>query len=161
MKEFVDKLIKRLEEETIALEDNYGDLVECIPKEIAISIVNQLAEECKQKPLQSNDLMIVSSLPSLYPLQDFEEEAVHRVVAKNATVGGWIPCSEKMPADCGEDWVLVQIKEKNNGYLWIPEVGEHRKDGWWLMNMDDDPLGSAFEVIAWQPLPAPYQPKGE
>lgn len=37
-------LVGRLEEESLALEDNFGELVDCIPKDIAIKIVNQLAE---------------------------------------------------------------------------------------------------------------------
>lgn len=48
MKEFVKKLIGRLEEETIALEDNYGDEVKCIPSEVVFEIVNQLAEEYEE-----------------------------------------------------------------------------------------------------------------
>lgn len=75
----------------------------------------------------------------------------------------WIPCSKKLPSDCGCDWVLAQIQE-DNGYLWIPRVMEYRKskDDW--CGMDED-LGwlknhnGAFKVIAWMPLPEPY--KGE
>lgn len=37
----VEKVVKQLEEETIALEDNYGELVECIPKNLAIDIVRK------------------------------------------------------------------------------------------------------------------------
>lgn len=35
----VDRVVKALEEEVIALEDNYGDLVECIPKDVVFDIV--------------------------------------------------------------------------------------------------------------------------
>ena len=76
-------------------------------------------------------------------------------------VGGWIPVSERLPKDCEEDWVLVQIKEKDCGFLWIPRVGEERNGKWWLTD-DDEPLEDIFEVIAWQPLPEPYKAeKGE
>lgn len=37
----LDRIAERLEDETIALEDDYGDFVECIPKEIAIEIVKE------------------------------------------------------------------------------------------------------------------------
>ena len=37
----MERIMQRLEDETIALEDNYGDFVECIPKEIAIEIVKE------------------------------------------------------------------------------------------------------------------------
>lgn len=39
-----ERVVERLEEETIALEDNYGDLVECVPKDIAIEIVKEEGE---------------------------------------------------------------------------------------------------------------------
>ena len=68
----------------------------------------------------------------------------------------WIPVSERLPKDCEEDWVLVQIKEKDCGFLWIPRVGEERNGKWWLTD-DDEPLEDIFEVIAWQPLPEPYK----
>ena len=75
-------------------------------------------------------------------------------------VGGWIPVSERLPKDCGEDWVLVQIKEKDCGFLWIPRVGEERNGKWWLTD-DEKPLEDMFEVIAWQPLPEPYKESEE
>lgn len=37
----MERIMERLEDETIALEDDYGDFVECIPKEIAIEIVKE------------------------------------------------------------------------------------------------------------------------
>lgn len=68
----------------------------------------------------------------------------------------WIPVSERLPKDCEEDWVLVQIKEKDCGFLWIPRVGEERNGKWWLAD-DEKPLEDMFEVVAWQPLPEPYK----
>ena len=68
---------------------------------------------------------------------------------------GWIPCSERLPKireDC-----LVTVKY--TGFMgmhgvWI-KTGHLENDGtWW-----GDCAGG--EVIAWQPLPEPYQPKGE
>lgn len=94
MKEFIEKLIGRLKgrekyyhecaldeimknghtldaEGFLGKEDAYGDV---------LSIVNQLAEEYGNQVISSNDLEIIGALPSLYPLQDFEEEAIQRVV---------------------------------------------------------------------------------
>lgn len=70
---------------------------------------------------------------------------------------GWIFCKDAMPADYGEDWVLVQVQDKMDGFLWIPRVGEFRKhtNSWWIQdhdiwNMADEP---DFEVIAWRTIP--------
>ena len=73
----------------------------------------------------------------------------------------WISVSEMLPSDCGFDWVLAQI-QADNGYLWIPQVMEYRKakDDWYSNN---DHLGwlkdhnGVFKVVAWIPLPKPYE----
>ena len=68
---------------------------------------------------------------------------------------GWIPCSEKLP-DVRQD-VLVTVKYTGfmgmHGY-WIKTGHMESENDWW-----GDCAGG--EVIAWQPLPQPYQPKGE
>ena len=68
---------------------------------------------------------------------------------------GWIPCSEKLP-DVRQD-VLVTVKYTGfmgmHGY-WIKTGHMEAENDWW-----GDCAGG--EVIAWQPLPLPYQPKGE
>ena len=68
---------------------------------------------------------------------------------------GWIPCSEKLP-ELRKD-VLVTVKYTGfmgmHGY-WIKTGHMEAENDWW-----GDCAGG--EVIAWQPLPKPYQPKGE
>ena len=182
MKEFVEKLIGRLEEEklhyflTIA---NTGDekldaIYEAVANAIDtnILIVNQLAEEYKPQ-LNDNDLMIVESLPSLYPMKEFEEEALQRVIgcAKKEYNNGWIVFTQremteeekevygedleyildcKLPDD-GEE-IIVCYK---NGYV-DTDTFIRDTDGCYLDSGND----FIDDVIAWMPLPAPYQ-KGE
>ena len=59
---------------------------------------------------------------------------------------GWISCSERLPKnDC---YCLVTTSDMEIG---IREYGYSKGFGW-----------DGFErIIAWQPLPQPYQPKGE
>lgn len=74
----------------------------------------------------------------------------------------WIPCSERLPNNDEYDWVLAQVQE-DNGFMWLPKVMEYRqsKDDWycdsefggWLKERH----GDAFKVIAWMPLPEPYE----
>ena len=68
---------------------------------------------------------------------------------------GWISCSEKLP-ELRQD-VLVTVKYTGfmgmHGY-WIKTGHMEAENDWW-----GDCAGG--EVIAWQPLPSPYQPKGE
>ena len=67
---------------------------------------------------------------------------------------GWIPCSEKLP-DVRQD-VLVTVKYTGfmgmHGY-WIKTGHMEAENDWW-----GDCAGG--EVIAWQPLPKPFQ-KGD
>ena len=68
---------------------------------------------------------------------------------------GWIPCNEKLP-ELRKD-VLVTVKYTGfmgmHGY-WIQTGHMEAENDWW-----GNCAGG--EVIAWQPLPEPYQPKGE
>ena len=59
---------------------------------------------------------------------------------------GWIPCSERLPEnDC---YCLVTTSDMESD---IREYGYSKGFGW-----------DGFErIIAWQPLPLPYQPNGE
>lgn len=71
----------------------------------------------------------------------------------------WIPCNERMPEEhmdkelhMSSDLVQVtMIDEDGNSYV----LDDCTLDGEWCN------AGDLFEVIAWQPLPAPYPPKGE
>ena len=69
--------------------------------------------------------------------------------------GGWISCSDRLPEirqDC-----LVTVRY--TGFMgmhgfWVKTGHMESENDWW-----GDCSGG--EVIAWQPLPEPYHPKGE
>ena len=65
---------------------------------------------------------------------------------------GWIPCSERMQED---EQVVLTCKCKSISILRYSTKTNHwyelSGNWWWSANM----------VTAWQPLPQPYQPKGE
>lgn len=66
--------------------------------------------------------------------------------------GGWISCSDLLPEESGEYLTWVEY----DGYRFIA-IDEIDCDGIikkWNCSTD-------YKVIAWQPLPQPYQPKGE
>lgn len=111
-------------------------MAECY--EHAIEIVNQVAEEYgKDANVPSND--------------------------------GWIPCSNNQEPKEGKFYNVTifdgeDYRTEPAYYARIGYLGQRNiKARWWtdctsyaeLIEEDDD------KVIAWQPLPAPYQPKGE
>lgn len=70
---------------------------------------------------------------------------------------GWIPCSERLP-EPGKRY-LVSCVWKDEDYK-RPAVYDavFGGDGLWHTH-NYEPV--SYEVIAWQPLPEPYNPKGE
>ncbi|MBO5155294.1 MAG: DUF551 domain-containing protein [Eubacterium sp.] len=71
---------------------------------------------------------------------------------------GWIPCSERWP----ENPHVTEYEEYPEYIVMIeggdePTTLQYAGDGKWFEQSDD----SWYKVTAWQPLPAPYQQKGE
>lgn len=60
----------------------------------------------------------------------------------------WIPCENELPKETG--YYLVTYKKNENLLV-----------GYWLFNGIDFNQTEEVEVLYWQPLPAPYNPKGE
>ena len=67
---------------------------------------------------------------------------------------GWIPCSERLPED-GETYLVTNAES----------FGQcHTYKGWYdgkhkIWHMEEN-FERKMNVVAWQPLPQPYQPKG-
>ena len=131
MKEFVEKLIERLEE---LKEDSINENCPVVPNSedsemehscascflnASIKIVNQLAEE--YNPPKSRGLE-----------------------------NGWIPCSERLPEVL--QWVLIQTKQGDMDV--VKYIGETKCWGYDFYHRIHQRM-----VIAWQPLPKPYKPE--
>ena len=78
----------------------------------------------------------------------------------NAWSNGWIPCSERLPDEAFGCLVTVMDCEPSTQTEFeniLPYFVGYDGETW----NDADGEEIPFEVVAWQPLPAPYQPKGE
>ena len=131
MKEFIEKLIGRLEEISVEntcsdcpykakcdevqehINDETTDLCGATIKALSIEIVNQLAEEYNN---------------------------------------GWIACSERLP-DAEAD-VLLSLRS-----LDIYTGFRANTEG--MFYVEGEGYVEYENVLAWQPLPEPYKPKGE
>jgi len=72
----------------------------------------------------------------------------------------WIPCSERLPEEDNVE-VLCTVKQQSitdHSETIIVEQGCYFY-GTWLLSYDNQRVNCTREVIAWQPLPSPYQPK--
>ena len=95
------------------------------------AIINQVAEE-------------YSHVSTCYLQSPCEYQTKDIIVDVNS---GWIPCSERFP----ESYVDVLVTVRNFEY---PQIG-HLECGIWYA--DDDVRFLQDAVIAWQPLPKPYE----
>ena len=155
----IAKILGRLEEERkMCLKESALISASCIERMKAI--VQEVAKEYDNA--SDNDLAVVSSLPSLYPLQPFEEEAIHKVVV-SAKDGGWIPCSERLPQEDEPEKALCEIVNitLKNGAVTVGWCNRFIEKWYVVDEHCDYPIPYKYEdVTAWQPLPTPYQ-KGE
>ena len=137
MQEVFEKIIEKLEEY------EYENLVEHD---------SEMANHCKQ---DCNDVSDCTLCVWDKAIEIVKQEAEKFVPDTNVGNNGWIPCSEKLP-ELRQD-VLVTVKYTGfmgmHGY-WIQTGHMEAENDWW-----GNCAGG--EVIAWQPLPEPYQPKGE
>ena len=82
-------------------------------------------------------------------------EIVNRAAAEYNN--GWIPCSEPPKTS---DYILLSFSNFS-----VPMVGryEENDDGgaYYIGDEDKSCVSQDIFVNAWQPLPEPYQPKGE
>ena len=167
MKDFIEKLIERLEEiynrndkaKKEAYEEReweYFDLFMHRNEGVytSISIANQLAEEYintstdtsseRNKALDSLHKKILSN-PKMCEIVT-EEEIMALVEAKN---NGWIPCSDRLPDEDGT-YLVQQDDEKINILCYC--------NGWNCTYMDVDKtrwsnVAERKNIVAWQSLP--------
>lgn len=143
MKQFIDKLIERLEEEHERCINRYGVLGGNLPAmevKQCMEIINQLAEEHKDD-IQTID---VSELLG-------ESEQVN---------DGWISVEDKLPELTEGTECFKQSKCCLTTLRWwdgdmTESVGWYNQSGVW--NEDS----KNCKVVAWMPLPPKYQPKGQ
>ena len=183
MKEFINKLISRLEEEKAKDICDNTRCVECHQRyktdcrddcyqpmqmlvyDNAISIVNQLAEEYNNESVKG-DLISRSAL-----LKQFAEATpygcgtvgikfVDELIKNQPTVcnDGWIPCSSGELPKSGKS-VILSYKDR------FLTQADGTCEGWYdapnmMWHLTDYEYSDNVEVIAWRERLAPYQPKG-
>lgn len=80
-----------------------------------------------------------------------ECQAIIELIDKQPKVNEWIPCSERLPDD--KDYVLICAAGPDEGVFIAYYVEESNK---WLYETDEG-LYYEVHVLAWMPLPDPYQ----
>ena len=82
---------------------------------------------------------------------------------------GWVPVSERMPDVCGYPVLLTvenafgqrRVCKAFTNYMEEGELLFYTNEKEYCQQLTSSILSESWKPIAWQPLPAPYQPKGE
>ena len=137
MKEFIEKLIGRLEE----CEERYDDVSFAQLSEFGITLDYKYAEGKRDGVAES--ISIVNQLAEEYNNTSTD------------TSSGWIACSERLPDIEGNtsDTVLVCTID---GFQHMAFWCDDEKWRYCESGMIKKPM-EWTEIIAWQPLPAPYK----
>lgn len=164
MKEFIEKLIGRLEELNLdgirMIEDGKYELIR---KKEAISIVNELTEEYNTSTDTSRECnKALDSLHKKILKSRFAEEVTEAEVKAlvEAKSNGWIPCSERLPQESEPVGTLCQVVNVmlKNGIVTSGWCNRYLEKWYVLDHHCDYPLPYEYkDVIAWQPLPASYK----
>ena len=121
----------------------------------AIEIVKQEAEKCKSIYMDGEycwqSCWCTDRCGECNRLCNGDIDYYESYDARN---NGWIPCSERLPEPIRP--VLVTLRNWMNDKYFV-RVGRFHTDHW----KTDEGIVENSIVIAWQPLPQPYQPKGE
>ena len=178
MKEFIEKLIGRLEKLKIYYAEDfsqgYSCEIDCVEKYEVKKIINELAEEYRNDKVCQTAIMYAKNLHK-YGIQidSIWETATQQSMALNqAYMRGrqderdifdeWQEKHINTSTDTSSGWIPCseRLPEEDGYYLTtirfyhlhnLVAMGCNFEDGKWLYMEGDD------EVLAWMPLPQPYK----
>lgn len=73
----------------------------------------------------------------------------------------WIPVSKRLPIDFGVRQGLYEVTIEGSDRVWIENWDVTAQSQWGSFSYKGEWLPCRRKVIAWQPLPEPYQPDRE
>lgn len=72
---------------------------------------------------------------------------------------GWIPAEERLPEDVDEEYYAMNIVTLENGSVCLGVYRNNDGEWWTRMNEGGKYYTNSNKVIAWMPLPEPYEPE--
>ena len=114
---------------------------------------------------------LIGELHNYAFLEGDDRAIAYNIIQKQPTINQWIPCSERLPEE--DEEVLVSVHFKGLKQTYPSGWNEHIKGSWYVetAHLIDDEWSSysdeykvarnRHEVIAWMPLPKPYEENKE
>ena len=105
--------------------------------------------------------------------ETFPLDMIIDCIEEQPKIGEWIPCSERLPDDRDNRFYMCTVENHEEDPPMFCQYEEEYGFGFWNDIYDEHTLGfvdSEFKtneelgyekVVAWQPLPEPYQPEKE
>lgn len=91
------------------------------------------------------------------------------IIVDNAAGNRAVEIIEQAAAEYNNGWIPYDEPPKSNDYVLlqfvnfpVPQIGRYEEDGAYYIGDEDETCAQQYLVVdAWQPLPEPYQTKGE
>lgn len=129
-------------------------------KEFIEKLVGMLEEEKKKAQCEGSLSFAMGFKVAIKIVKKLAEEYSANTPQKSA--GGWIPVTERLPKyDAESEYYEEVIVTLNNG---IVTTGYYRNldEEWWVQGRSMKCLkNSVYSVVAWQPFPKSYIPRGQ
>lgn len=122
-------------------------------REDVIKRIKRILEECKEHN-EDDEIAVCYVTP-------YDADALHMAI-KALEKERWIPCSERLPKESSRYFVTRGLKDCNN--LWnrvyivnySDLMGLCKEKVWWSGNVGKSDFETYDDVLAWMPLPEPY-----
>ena len=178
MKEFVEKLIKRLNEKSkwVAYGNRDRDIGmthKVVPFSDISDIVNELAEEYKatfmEKLLEAKRNCGEDSDCSECIFGQVQDRCYFAELQIKGGNNGWILCSERLPEEFEDIYIDGKLIDSDDRQSYKSVFGKTEQKncfyGYYhngkFFGYTEEGVFWRIDAIAWQPLPQPYKEEGE
>ena len=90
---------------------------------------------------------------------EWETAGILNLIHKQPKVGGWIPCSERLPKIADVYNVTRKISEDKYNFYISDSAYFDGQNTWHSYNRVNHGREYLKDVVAWMPLPEPYREK--
>ena len=100
--------------------------------------------------------LAVQIIKEWHGLEDDDADAIKYKFMGLLPAQQWISTKERLPTS--DNWVIVTIlDESGDSRFTYTDTGFHWRDGWWFVDNEVMSEDGSIRVVAWMPLPEPWE----